>query len=187
MGFSENLIREFFSDCNSDVVLATKGSIRTESETGRRWIDNSPDYLRAALESSLSRLGRDWVDIYYIHRKEPDREIEETIETLADFKREGKIRFLGLSEVSADTLRRAHAVHPISVLQSENSLWTREPEDDVLQTCKELDITFVAFSPLARGMLTTSGVDPQKLLPKDFRRLNPRFRWEQLPAQRRCN
>ena len=178
MGFSETLIREFVGGRRLGLVVATKGGIRTNSATGERRVDNSPQYLRAALEGSLRRLGTDCVDLYYVHRLEPKREIEQTIGALSDLKREGKLKSIGLSEVSSEVLRRAHAVHPVAAVQSEYSLWTRDPEEEVLKTCDELGASFVAFSPLGRGMLTGSGVDPTQLGAQDFRRLNPRFMGE---------
>jgi len=175
MGGSEELIGKFLKRERPKITLASKGGIRYVRATGERWIDNSPAYLRQALENSLLRLGRDHIELYYVHRREADRPIEETIEALAELIREGKIGGIGLSEVSPDTLRRAHRVHPITAVQSEYSLWTRVPERGMLQACEELGVAFVAFSPLARGMLTGVLPDPSSFSPRDFRRKNPRF------------
>ncbi len=178
MGFSEELISEFVARDNPPISIATKGGIRTDPKSRERKIDNSPDYIRSALEASLRRLNRDCVDLYYIHRKEPGRDIEGVVGTLVDLKQEGKLKAIGFSEISPAALRQAHAVHPIAAVQSEYSLWTRGPEDGLLEVCQELGVAFVAFSPLARGMLTGPGVDPHMMEPSDFRRLNPRFMGE---------
>jgi aryl-alcohol dehydrogenase-like predicted oxidoreductase len=175
MGGSEELIGRFLKRERPKVTLASKGGIRYVRATGERWIDNSPAYLRQALENTLLRLGRDHIELYYVHRRDANRPIEETIEALAELKREGKIGGIGLSEVSPDTLRRAHSVHNISAVQSEYSLWTRLPEQGMIQACEELGVAFVAFSPLARGMLTGNLPDPASFSPRDFRRKNPRF------------
>lgn len=175
MGGSEELIGRFLKRERPKIALASKGGIRYVRATGERWIDNSPAYLRQALENTLLRLGRDQIELYYVHRRDGEQPIEETIESLAELKREGKIGGIGLSEVSPETLRRAHRVHPISAVQSEYSLWTRVPELGMLQACEELGVAFVAFSPLARGMLTGVLSDPSSFSPRDFRRKNPRF------------
>lgn len=175
MGASEELIGKFLKRQQPRISLASKGGIRYVRATGERWIDNSPAYLRYALENSLTRLGRDHIELYYVHRREESRPIEETIDALAQLKREGKIGAIGLSEVSPDTLRRAHQVHRIDAVQSEYSLWTRLPERGMLQACSELGVAFVAFSPLARGMLTGGMPDPASLSSRDFRSKNPRF------------
>lgn len=175
MGGSEELIGRFLKRERPKITLASKGGIRYVRATGERWIDNSPAYLRQALDNTLLRLGRDHIELYYVHRRDANRPIEETIEALAELKREGKIGGIGLSEVSPDTLRRAHSVHAISAVQSEYSLWTRLPEQGMIQACEELGVAFVAFSPLARGMLTGNLPDPASFSPRDFRRKNPRF------------
>ncbi len=175
MGHSEDLIGRFLRESRARVLVATKAAIRFVPATGERRVDNSPAHLRSALEKSLKRLGRDHVELFYIHRREADRPIEESIEALAKLKREGKIGAIGLSEVSPDTLRRAHKVHRIAAVQSEFSLWTRDVEKHMLETCRELGVAFVAFSPLARGMLTGTPVDPTTFAKTDFRRVNPRF------------
>lgn len=175
MGLSEELIGRFLKQTTARIVLATKAGIRYVPATGERRVDNSPAYLRGALEKSLKRLGRDHVELFYIQRREPDRPIEEVMETLVELKREGKIGAIGLSEVSAETLRRADKVHRVAAVQSEYSLWTRNVEQTLLQTCAELRTTFVAFSPLGRGMLTGLAPDPASFASGDFRRNNPRF------------
>ena len=141
-------------------------------------IDNSPAYIRRACEASLRRLRLGTIDIYYVHRIDPMRPIEETIGTMADLKREGKIRAIGLSEVSATTLRRAAAVHPIAAVQSEYSLWAREAELEVLPVCRELGVSFVAFAPLGRGFLTGALSSVTALAADDYRRQLPRFQGE---------
>lgn len=175
MGASEEIIGKFLKQRQAKIAVASKGGIRYIRATGERFIDNSPSYLRQAIENSLTRLGRDHIELYYVHRREGERPIEETIEALAQLKREGKIGAIGLSEVSPDTLRRAHAVHPIAAIQSEYSLWTRLPERGMLAACKELGVAFIAFSPLGRGMLTDETPDPSKFTARDFRGKNPRF------------
>lgn len=175
MGHSEDMIGRFLRESRARLLLATKASIRFVQATGERRIDNSPAHLRGALEKSLKRLGRDHVELFYVHRREADRPIEEAVEALAKLKREGKIGGIGLSEVSPETLRRAHKVHAITAVQSELSLWTRDVEKTMLATCRELGVAFIAFSPLARGMLTGASIDTTSFSRTDFRRLNPRF------------
>ena len=144
----------------------------------RRAIDNSPEYARQSCEGSLKRLGVEQIDLYYVHRIEAGRPIEETIQGLVDLKQEGKIAHIGLSEVNADTLRRAHAVHPITAVQSEYSLWTRDVESEVLPVCRELGIGFVAYSPLGRGFLTGRFQSSTAIEASDFRATLPRFQPE---------
>lgn len=175
MGLSEELIGRFLRETKARIVVATKAGIRFVPATGERRIDNSPAYLRSALEKSLKRLGREQVELFYVNRREPDRPIEEVMETLVQLKREGKIGAIGLSEVSPETLRRANKVHRIAAVQSEYSLWSREVEQLLLATCNELGVSFVAFSPLGRGMLSGAAIDPNQFHAGDFRRLNPRF------------
>jgi aryl-alcohol dehydrogenase-like predicted oxidoreductase len=159
----------------ADVVLASKcGMFRNEA--GARVIDGRPETLRHTCDDSLTRLQTDVIDLYYLHRKDPNVPVEDSIGALADLVRQGKVRTIGLSEVSAATLRAAHAVHPVTAIQSEYSLWTRNPEIAVLDTCRELGVTFVAFSPLARGFLCGELRNPAaELEPRDIRRAMPRF------------
>ncbi len=156
-------------------TVATKfGIVRGVNPTDRS-ISGRPDYVRSSCESSLKRLGIETIDLYYQHRVDPNTPIEDTIGAMADLVKAGKVRYLGMSEASPDTLRRAYAVHPIAALQSEYSLWTRDPEDSVLATCRELGIGFVAYSPLGRGFLTGQLKSVNDLAPDDFRRHSPRF------------
>jgi aryl-alcohol dehydrogenase-like predicted oxidoreductase len=161
-------------------VVATKfGITRHPTDPTKRGICGRPDYVRACCEASLRRLGIDAIDLYYQHRVDPEVPIEETIGAMAELVRQGKVRFLGMSEAAPATLRRACAVHPISALQTEYSLWTRDPEDDgVLAACRELGIGFVAYSPLGRGFLTGEIRRFEDLAPDDFRRFQPRFQGE---------
>jgi aryl-alcohol dehydrogenase-like predicted oxidoreductase len=160
-------------------VLATKfGNVRDPSDPTRRSINGRPEYVRAACDASLRRLGTDVIDLYYQHRVDPSVPIEDTVGAMSDLAQAGKVRFLGLSEAGPETIRRAHAVHPISALQSEYSLWTRDPEDGSLDVCRELGIGFVAYSPLGRGFLTGQIRRFEDFAPDDFRRMNPRFQGE---------
>ena len=182
-GHNEQLVGRFLKGRRGQVMLASKfGVVRDPGgplgSTYDRGIDNSPAYMRRCCEESLARLGVDTIDLYYVHRADPNTPIEATASALADLIREGKIRGYGLSEVSADLLRRAHKVHPVAAIQSEYSLWTREPELDVLPTCRELGISFVAYSPLGRGFLTGALANAQALAPDDFRLSSPRFQGE---------
>ena len=178
MGHNETLLGQFLQQGGparrAQVVIATKFGIVREPGQYERRIDNSPAYVRSACEASLRRLGVDTIDLYYCHRRNPTVPIEEMVGAMADLVTVGKVRQLGLSEVSVQTLRQAHAVHPIAALQSEYSLWSREPENDVLATCAELGTTFVAYSPLGRAFLT-GAVNPAALSEGDFRKNNPRF------------
>ena len=173
-GLSECIIGSFIAQNPGKFKIATKAGIRRDSTRGR-FFDNSPEHLRIALEESLKRLGVDYVDLYYIHRREQSRPIEEVMETLLLFKQEGKIGGIGFSEIAPSSLRRAHAVHPVMAVQSEYSLWTRLPELGMLQTCHELGVAFIPFSPLARGMFTDSPPNPLTFPDSDFRKANPRF------------
>ena len=175
---NERLVGRALRGRRDEAVLATKfGNVRNERGE-RLGIDGSPDYVRRACEASLERLGVDHIDLYYQHRVDPATPIEDTVGAMAGLVEQGKVRFLGLSEASQATIRRAHAVHPISALQSEYSLWTRDPEDAVLEAVRELGIGFVAYSPLGRGFLTGQFADTEKLAADDFRRNNPRFQGE---------
>jgi len=173
-GANEELVGRALKPHRARIVLASKCGIFRD-ETGVRAIDGRPGTLRRTCDDSLKRLQTDVIDLYYLHRMDRNVPIEESIGALADLVREGKIRTIGLSEVSAATLRRAHAVHPIAAIQSEYSLWTRNPEIAVLDACRELGITFVAFSPLARGFLCGTLRDPAELEARDIRRGMPRF------------
>src|ERR1700741_3293281 len=161
------------------VFLATKFAIvRDRSNPHVRGVTGKPEYVRAACEASLKRLGVETIDLYYQHRVDPDTPIEETVGAMADLVRDGKVRYLGLSEASPATIRRAHSVHPIAALQTEYSLWTRDPEDDVLPTTRGLGIAFVAYSPLGRGFLTGQIKRFADLAEDDYRRFSPRFQGE---------
>jgi aryl-alcohol dehydrogenase-like predicted oxidoreductase len=173
-GHNERLLGRFLPGRRDQVVVATKfGIVREEGKYERR-IDNSPAYLRAACDASLQRLGIERIDLYYCHRRDPAVPIEEMVGAMAELVAAGKVRALGLSEVSAATLRRAAAVHPIAALQSEYSLWSREPEREVLAACADVGTTLVAYSPLGRAFLT-GAVDTAQLAANDFRRNLPRF------------
>jgi aryl-alcohol dehydrogenase-like predicted oxidoreductase len=173
---NETLVGRAIRGRRDEVVLATKfGIVRSDDPTYRAF-DGRPEYVRGACEGSLERLGVDTIDLYYQHRVDPEVPIEETVGAMAELVREGKVRYLGLSEAAAETIRRAHAVHPISALQSEYSLWSRDPEDEVLPTVRELGIGFVAYSPLGRGFLTGRIHSLDDLEEDDYRRMSPRFR-----------
>ncbi|MEZ5987301.1 MAG: aldo/keto reductase [Hyphomonas sp.] len=178
-GHNEMLIARFLKETASRPFIATKFGIRRDKEDGtsayQRIIDNSPEYIRAACEASLKRLGLETIDLYYMHRYSPDYPLEDAIGMLSRLVEEGKVRSIGLSEVSAATLRRAHAIHPISALQTEYSLQTRDVEAEILPACKTLGVTFVAYSPLGRGMLSGAITSRDSLAENDFRRLSPRF------------
>ena len=176
---NELLVGKAIKPFRNKIHLATKfGIVRDPNDPSRRGISGKPEYVRSSCEASLKRLGVDVIDLYYLHRKDPDTLIEETVEAMAQLKKEGKIKGIGLSEVSVDTLRRAHAVHPITALQSEYSLWTRDPEEGILQTCRELGIAFVAYSPLGRGFLTGQIKKIEDFEEGDYRRFSPRFQGE---------
>lgn len=179
---NEELIGRFLKQAKANVKVATKcGIVRRLGEYERR-VDNSPEYIRSACESSLRRLGVDCIDLYYIHRLDPKASIETTIQTLAALVAEGKIAHIGLSEVSAATLKRAHAVFPITAVQTEYSLWTRDVEAEILPTCQELGIGFVPYSPLGRGFLTGRFTAKSQFENDDFRKGLPRFTAENLEA-----
>jgi aryl-alcohol dehydrogenase-like predicted oxidoreductase len=176
---NEELVARAIQGRRDQVVLATKfGIVRDPSDSSRRGISGRPEYVKQAIEGSLGRLGVDYVDLYYQHRVDPDTPIEETVGAMADLVRDGKVRYIGLSEAAPETIRRAHAVHPLSALQTEYSLWSRDPEDEVLPTVRELGIGFVAYSPLGRGFLSGRFQSPDDLEEGDFRRRNPRFQGE---------
>jgi aryl-alcohol dehydrogenase-like predicted oxidoreductase len=176
---NEELVGRFLRGKRDQVILATKfGILRDPSNPQIRGVSGKPDYVRSSVEGSLRRLGIDVIDLYYLHRVDPDTPIEETVGAMAGLVKEGKVRWLGLSEVSADTLRRAHKVHPITAVQSEYSLWSRDPEDGVLDACHELGVGFVPYSPLGRGFLTGQIKKFDDLAPDDYRRHSPRFQGE---------
>jgi len=175
---NERLVGRAIRGRRDEVMLATKfGNVRNEDGT---WvgINGSPEYVRVACDASLQRLGVDVIDVYYQHRVDTTVPIEETVGAMAELKAAGKIRHLGLSEASIETIRRAHAVHPVTALQTEYSLWSRDPEDGLLDVCRELGIGFVAYSPLGRGFLTGRYQRLDDLAADDWRRNNPRFQGE---------
>ncbi|POA98544.1 aldo/keto reductase [Chromobacterium sinusclupearum] len=176
---NELLLSKLLARRRDEVVLATKfGIVLDPANPAKRGVNGHPDYVRSSCEGSLKRLGVDHIDLYYLHRIDPAVPIEETVGAMAELVRAGKVRYLGLSEASAETLRRAAAVHPIHALQSEYSLWTRDPEDGVLAACREVGASFVAYSPLGRGFLTGAIKSPDDFAADDFRRSNPRFQGE---------
>ncbi len=176
LGANEELVGRALRGRRHQVVLATKfGIVRDPGNPGKRAISGRPDYVRQACEASLRRLGVEVIDLYYQHRVDPATPIEETVGAMAELVRAGKVRHLGLSEAHPETLRRAARVHPIAALQSEYSLWSRDPEDGTLATCRELGIGFVAYSPLGRGFLTGQIRRFEDLAPDDYRRTSPRF------------
>jgi aryl-alcohol dehydrogenase-like predicted oxidoreductase len=173
---NEVLVGKAIRKRRDEVFLATKfGIVRDPDDPAKRGVDGRPDYVRAACDASLKRLGVDHIDLYYQHRVDRNTPIEETVGAMGELVRAGKVRFIGLSEPSAQTIERAHEVHPITAVQSEYSLWTRDPEDGVLQTCVRLGIGFVPYSPLGRGFLTGAIKSPDDFGPDDYRRGSPRF------------
>jgi aryl-alcohol dehydrogenase-like predicted oxidoreductase len=174
-GANERLLGKAFKDKWKEVILATKFAVMRGPNGEFLGLNGKPEYVRQACEQSLQNLGIESIDLYYMHRKDPKVEIEEIVGAMSELVKQGKVKYLGLSEVDAETLRRAHAVHPITALQSEYSLWSREPENEIFNVCKELGITFVAYSPLGRGFLTGSIKSRADLEQGDFRLNNPRF------------
>jgi aryl-alcohol dehydrogenase-like predicted oxidoreductase len=173
---NEELVGRAIAGKRDRVVVATKcGIVRDPSDPTRRGIDGTPKYIRESCEGSLKRLKIDVIDLYQLHRVDPATPIEESADALGALVKAGKVRAVGLSEASSATLRKAHAVHPLASVQTEYSLWTRDPEDDVLATCQELGIGFLAYSPLGRGFLTGKIKNVGELAQNDFRRNNPRF------------
>jgi aryl-alcohol dehydrogenase-like predicted oxidoreductase len=176
---NEELLGRGLRERRAEAFIATKfGFVLNEDKQAPAAVDGRPAYVRAACEASLKRLGVSHIDLYYLHRVDPRVPIEDTVGAMAELVRAGKVRYLGLSEVAPQTLERAHRVHRITALQSEYSLWTRDPEDGVLETCKRLGIAFVPFSPLGRGFLTGALKSPDDFAPDDYRRTNPRFQGE---------
>jgi aryl-alcohol dehydrogenase-like predicted oxidoreductase len=180
---NEELVGRAIADRREQAVVATKfGIVRDPNDATARGVNGKPDYVKRACEGSLRRLGVDHIDLYYQHRVDPDTPIEETVGAMAELVAEGKVRYLGLSEAAPQTIRRAHAVHPISALQTEYSLFAREPEAEILPTVRELGVGFVAYSPLGRGFLTGAVRSLDQLDENDFRRSQPRFQAENLDA-----
>lgn len=175
---NEELVGRAIRDRRQQVVLATKFGIVRNSDPNVRVVNGKPEYVRSACEASLRRLGVETIDLYYQHRVDPNTPIEDTVGAMAELVKEGKVRYLGLSEASSETLRRACSVHAIAALQSEYSLWSRDPEDGILATCQELGIGFVAYSPLGRGFLTGQIKRFEDLAADDYRRVSPRFQGE---------
>jgi len=176
---NEELVGKAIKDRRERVFLATKfGIVRNPANPALRGINGKPEYVRTSCDASIKRLGVDVIDLYYLHRVDPETPIEETVGAMSELVKKGNVRFIGLSEASAATLRRAHAVHPITALQSEYSLWTRDPEENILEACRDLGIGFVAYSPLGRGFLTGEIKSIEDLAPSDFRRHSPRFQAE---------
>jgi aryl-alcohol dehydrogenase-like predicted oxidoreductase len=198
---NEELVGKAIKGKRDKILLATKfGIVRDPSQPNVRSVSGKPDYVRKSCEASLRRLGVDHIDLYYQHRVDPNTPIEETVGAMAQLVKEGKVRYIGLSEAASETLRRASKVHPITALQSEYSLWTREPEDAVLPTCRELGIGFVAYSPLGRGFLTGRFKKFEDFPADDYRRNSPRFqgenfqknldlvrRVEEIAREKKCN
>jgi aryl-alcohol dehydrogenase-like predicted oxidoreductase len=178
VGKNEELVGRAIKHRRNEIVVATKfGNVRGE-DGAFLGVNGRPEYVKAACEASLRRLDIDYIDLYYQHRVDPNTPIEETVGAMAELVREGKVRFLGLSEAAPSTIRRAHAIHPITALQTEYSLWSRDVEDEILPTCRELGIGFVPYSPLGRGFLTGQIQQFEDLAEDDYRRFSPRFQGE---------
>jgi aryl-alcohol dehydrogenase-like predicted oxidoreductase len=185
VGDNERLVGKAIEGWRDKVILATKfGNVR--SADGKfLGVRGDPEYVKKACEESLKRLGVDYIDLYYQHRVDPNVPIEDTIGAMAELVKEGKVKYIGMSEAAAKTIRRAAKVHKITALQTEYSLWTRDPEDEILDTVRELGIGFVAYSPLGRGFLTASFKSPEDIPENDFRRNNPRFQGDNFYANRK--
>lgn len=182
-GFGDNeiIVGKALKPVRSKVVIATKfGVVRKKEDPQFRKIDGSPAYVKSACEASLKRLGVSTIDLYYQHRTDPNTPIEETIGAMVELVKEGKVRFIGLSEVSPEIIQRAYKVHPLTAVQTEYSIWTRGPEDGVLETCRQLGIGFVPYSPIGRGFLTGKIISTNEMLPDDFRKTLPRFQEENI-------
>lgn len=176
---NEELVGRAIKGLRQQVTLATKfGIVRDPTDPSKRGINGRPEYVKSACEGSLKRLGVDVIDLYYLHRVDPDTPVEDTVGAMAELVREGKVRGIGLSEASANTIRKAHAIHPLTAVQTEYSLWSREPEDDVLGLTRDLGIAFVAYSPLGRGFLTGRFKSADDFDADDYRRYTPRFQAE---------
>jgi aryl-alcohol dehydrogenase-like predicted oxidoreductase len=174
-GANEKLIGKAFKGKWNDVILATKFAVMRGPNGEWLGLNGQPEYIHKACEQSLTNLGTEAIDLYYMHRQDPKVEIEVIVGAMAELVKQGKVKYIGLSEVDADTIRRAHKVHPITALQTEYSLWSREPEQELFDVCKELGITFVSYSPLGRGFLTGAIKSRADLEAGDFRLNNPRF------------
>jgi aryl-alcohol dehydrogenase-like predicted oxidoreductase len=180
---NERLVGSAIAGRRDEVIVATKfGNVRDPDDPTNRSINGRPEYVRQACDASLQRLGVDHIDLYYQHRVDRDTPIEDTVGAMAELVIAGKVRYLGLSEASPETIRRAHAVHPISALQTEYSIWSREPESEIIPTIRELGIGFVPYSPLGRGFLTGAVRSVDQLEEDDFRRFSPRFQGDNLEA-----
>jgi aryl-alcohol dehydrogenase-like predicted oxidoreductase len=187
---NEELVGRAIAARRDEYVIATKFARRTDNATPGDLstlgpLDGSADHVRSSIDGSLKRLNTDRIDLYYQHRVDPGVPIEETVGAMAELVQQGKVRHIGLSEAAADTIRRAHAVHPITAVQTEYSLWTRDPEAEIISTCRELGIGFVPYSPLGRGFLSGRFTSPDDLDENDFRRYGPRFTGENLEANRK--
>ena len=178
MGHNEKLVGQALQSRRDQAIVATKFGVVRGQDGSSQGFNGQPEYVKASCEASLERLGIDVIDLYYLHRVDPNTPIEETVGAMATLVKEGKVRHLGLSEVSPEMLRRAHAVHPITALETEYSLWSRDPEDEILAACRELGVGFVAYSPLGRGFLTGQIKTPDDLAEDDWRRKSPRFQGE---------
>jgi aryl-alcohol dehydrogenase-like predicted oxidoreductase len=174
-GHNEELISKVLVPNRNKIFIATKFGFKAKEDNSGTYFDGSPAYMKQAVEKSLKRLGIDTIDLYYAHRVDPNIPVEEMVGAMAELVKEGKVRYLGLSEASSKSIRKAHSIHPISALQSEYSLLTRDPEKEILQTIRELGITFIPYSPLARGLVTATVTDNTQLAADDFRRTLPRF------------
>lgn len=176
---NEELVGKAIRGKRDKLTIATKfGILRDVNDPTKRGVSGKPAYVKSSVEGSLKRLGVEVIDLYYLHRIDPNTPVEETVDAMAALVKEGKIRGIGLSEASAQTLQKGHAVHPITALQTEFSLWSREPEDELLETCQKLGIAFVAYSPLGRGFLTGRYKRPEDFDQSDYRRFSPRFQGE---------
>ena len=174
-GHNEELISKVLVPNRNKIFIATKFGFKAKEDNSGTYFDGSPAYMKQAVEKSLKRLGIDTIDLYYAHRVDPNIPVEEMVGAMAELVKEGKVKYLGLSEASSKSIRKAQSVHPISALQSEYSLLTRDPEREILQTIRELGITFIPYSPLARGLVTATVTDNTQLAADDFRRTLPRF------------
>ncbi|MFC1730489.1 aldo/keto reductase [candidate division KSB1 bacterium] len=183
-GHNEELVGNAVRGRREQVFLASKCGLLRKPGGGWKGVNGTPEYVGSACRASLKRLGVDYIDLYYLHRVDPGVPVEETAGAMAELVREGKVRFIGLSETSPGTLRKAYSVHPVTAMQSEYSLWSRDPESNLLQTCRELDVTLIAYSPLGRGFLTGRITSGNEFSASDARRYMPRFRDENLGANR---